>query len=122
MGRERFALATEYYALCFEAILVRKQLVFTYRDRRRELCPHVLGYTKGKEMLLGYQFGGETNSGLPPEGEWRCFHVAEMHSISVREGDWHTGEKHASRHTCVELVDLDVNPQAPQRSWARHRR
>jgi predicted DNA-binding transcriptional regulator YafY len=113
---------SEYYALCFDAILGRKQLAFTYRDRRREVCPHVLGHTKGKEMLLGYQFAGETNTGLPPGGEWRCFQVAEMHSIEVREGEWRTGESHSSKHHCVDDVDLDVNPSAPQRAWVKHRR
>ena len=115
-------MPNEYYDLCFEAILGRQQLVFTYRDRRREICPHVLGLTKGKEMLLGYQFGGETNSGLPAGGEWRCFKVAEMHSIELRGGTWHTGSSHSQTHSCVAEVDLDVNPNAPQRSWALHRR
>ena|ERR1041385_626153 len=113
---------SEYYALCLEAILGRKQLVFTYRDRRREVCPHVLGHTKGKEMLLGYQFAGETSGVLPPGGEWRCFHVTEMHSMIARDGEWRTGKSHSSRHHCVNDVDLDVNPRAPQRYWAKHRR
>ena len=86
------------------------------------MCPHVLGLTKRKEMLLGYQFAGETNGGMPPRGEWRCFQVAEMHSIEVRDGPWHTGESHLSKSRCVDDVDLDVNPNAPQRSWARHLR
>jgi predicted DNA-binding transcriptional regulator YafY len=113
---------SEYYDLCFEAILGRKQIVFTYRDRRREVCPHVLGLTKGKEMLLGYQFAGETNGTLPPGGEWRCFQVTEMHSIELHDGTWHAGGSHSQMHSCVAEVDLDVNPNAPQRSWARHSR
>ena len=115
-------MPSEYYAVCFDAILGRNHLVFTYRDRRREVCPHVLGLTKGNEMLLGYQFAGETSGSLPCAGEWRCFQVAEMHSIEVREGEWHTGGSHAQSHSCVGEVDLDVNPDAPQRSWARHKR
>jgi hypothetical protein len=115
-------VSSEYYETCFDAILGCKQLVFAYRDRRREVCPHVLGHTKGKEMLLAYQFAGETNTGLPQGGEWRCFQVAEMHSIEVRVGDWYTAGSHSQTHTCVGEVDLDVNPNAPQRSWARHLR
>jgi len=113
---------SEYYTLCFEAILSRKHLVFTYRDRRRQVCPHVLGLTRGKEMVLGYQFAGETNGGLPLEGQWRCFQIAEMHSIEMRDGKWHTGGSHRSKSPCVDDVDLDVNPNAPQRSWAKHKR
>jgi predicted DNA-binding transcriptional regulator YafY len=115
-------VVSDYYGVCFEAILGQKQLVFTYRDRRREVCPHVLGLTKGKEMLLGYQFAGETNGVLPPAGEWRCFQVAEMHSVETRDGEWYTGGGHSQTHSCVVEVDLDVNPSAAQRSWARHRR
>lgn len=110
------------YQLCFGAILGRRQMLFSYRGRPREVCPHVLGYTKGKEMLLAYQFAGETTGFLPRGGEWRCFQVAEMHSIELREGAWHSGDKHSDRHSCVDDVDLDVNPDAPQRSWAKHRR
>ena len=115
-------MPSKAYELCFEAILSRRQIVFTYRDRRREVCPHVLGLTGGRERLLGYQFAGKTNGTLPPGGEWRCFQVAEMHSIEVRQGVWHTGQSHSSKSTCVDDVDLDVNLDAPQRSWRRHRR
>ncbi|HEX3943698.1 MAG TPA: hypothetical protein VHW69_06390 [Rhizomicrobium sp.] len=115
-------MPSEYYDLCFEAILGRKQIVFTYRDRRREVCPHVLGLTKEKEMLLGFQFAGETSGTLPVGGEWRCFQVTEMHSIELRNGMWHTGGSHSQTHRCVIEVDFDVNPNAPQRSWARHSR
>jgi len=113
-------MPTAYYELCFDAILNHQQLVFTYRDRQRQVCPHVLGLSKGREMLLAFQFAGETSSGLPPEGEWRCFQLAEMHSIELRHGEWRTGGNHRSKSPCVDDVDLDVNPDAPQRSWARH--
>lgn len=115
-------MASAYYQLCSDAILGRRQMLFTYRGHRREVCPHVLGHTKGEEKLLAYQFAGQTSSVLPAGGEWRCFLLAEIHSIDVRDGPWHSGDKHSSRHNCVEDVDLDVNPDAPQRSWAKHRR
>ena len=115
-------METAHYRLCFDAILARRQMAFVYRGLPREVCPHVLGLTKGKEMLLAYQFAGETTGILPAAGEWRCFQLAEMHSVEVRDGIWHVGGRHSGRHSCVEDVDLDVNADAPQRSWARHRR
>jgi hypothetical protein len=115
-------MASAYYQFCSDAILGRRQLLFTYLGHRREVCPHVLGHTKEEEKLLAYQFAGETSSVLPPGGEWRCLFLAKIHSIEVRDGAWHSGDKHSSQHTCVEDVDLDVNPDAPQRSWAKHRR
>ena len=55
------------YLLFRRAILARKQVVCTYRGRRRELCPHILGHTSGEEKVLAFQFGGESAKGLPPE-------------------------------------------------------
>jgi hypothetical protein len=40
----------------------------------------------------------------------------------MRDGKWHTGGSHRSKSPCVDDVDLDVNPNAPQRSWAKHKR
>lgn len=115
-------MRSEMYDLCFAAILARKPLVLLYRGRRREVCPHVLGHTKGREMLLGYQFAGETGSVLPPGGEWRCFELAQVEVAEIDDGAWHSGSSHTRSHSCVADIDLDVNPDAPQRSWARHPR
>jgi hypothetical protein len=56
------------YQLFERAILRRQQITCTYQGCYREICPHVLGHTDGHEMALTYQFGGQSNSGLPPEG------------------------------------------------------
>jgi hypothetical protein len=74
------------------AILERKQVICTYKGHHRELCPHILGWTRGREVVLAYQFGGESGSRrLPPRG------------------DWHFGTRHRATQVCVELVDVDVN-------------
>ncbi len=97
------------YRLFRAAILERKQIVCVYDGCRREVCPHVLGHTGREEMALTFQFGGESKSGLPPGGEWRCFALADVRNASLREGPWRTGRQHGQPQVCVAVVDLDVN-------------
>jgi len=97
------------YGLFRQAILARKQVTCTYRGRYREVCPHILGHTKCEEKALTFQFAGESNSKLPPGGEWRCLVLAEVENIRLRDGPWHTGRSHRKTQSCVELVDIDVN-------------
>jgi hypothetical protein len=97
------------YLLFRAAILGRKQIICTYRSCYREVCPHVLGHSEDEEKALTYQFGGESNSGLPPGGEWRCLFLAQVRDARMRDGNWHTGSRHTKEQACVEVVDIDVN-------------
>jgi hypothetical protein len=91
----------------------RQQIVCRYRGRRRELCPIVLGHSDGAEKALTFQFGGESGSGLPPGGEWRCLLLAEVTDVELRDGEWHAGSGSSGGQTCVAQVDYDVNPDSP---------
>ena len=80
-----------------------------------ELCPVILGHSQGREKALTYQFGGESEKGLPAEGQWRCLWLSEVGDILLRNGPWHAGDRHKQPQGCVEIVDLDVNPASPYR-------
>lgn len=97
------------YRLFREAILQEKQVICLYNDRRRELCPHVLGYKDKQEKVLAFQFAGQSNSKLPPGGEWRCLVLADVRDARLQDGPWHEGDGHRSTQSCVDIVDLDVN-------------
>lgn len=97
------------YELFHTAILERKQIVCEYGGCHREVCPHVLGHTGREEMVLTFQFGGESKSGLPPGGEWRCFALADVRNAHLRDGPWRTGTQHGQPQVCVAIVDLDVD-------------
>jgi hypothetical protein len=101
------------YDLFAEAIASRKQILCTYDGYPRELCPHILGHTKGQEVALTYQFGGQSKSGLPRGGEWRCLSLSKVRNAQLRDGPWHAGSSHTQPQPCVESVDLDVNPLSP---------
>jgi hypothetical protein len=101
------------YSLFAEAIRDRKQIVCVYDGQPRELCPVVLGHSKGQQKSLTFQFGGKSRSGLPPGGEWRCLFLSKVSSVQLRDGPWYTGDRHTQPQGCVEIVDLDVNPASP---------
>lgn len=107
------------YLLFEQAMRERRPIRCVYRNLRRDLCPIILGHSKGQEKALTYQFGGGSSRGLPPGGEWRCLFLSEVSEAELREGRWISGSSHAQPSACVEDVDLDVNPNSPYRPKRR---
>src|SRR5687768_11382750 len=91
----------------------RKQIHCRYNGRQRALCPIILGHKKGQEVALVYQVGGESNSSLPPEGQWKCLHLSKVEDVRLGAGPWRAGSSHQRPQSCVEEVDIDVNPDSP---------
>jgi hypothetical protein len=91
----------------------RKQILCVYGGYPRELCPIILGHSQGQEKALTYQFGGQSKSGLPPQGEWRCLWLSKASNVELRDGPWLAGSSHTQPQGCVEVVDLDANPSSP---------
>lgn len=110
-----FALPSRTYDLIAQAMSERKQLLCVYDGYPREVCPIVLGHSKGIEKALVYQFAGGSSRGLARGGDWKCFEVSKMRDVMLRDGPWHAGDTHRQAQTCVEAVDLDVNPDSPYR-------
>ncbi|KJC35771.1 hypothetical protein UP09_31715 [Bradyrhizobium sp. LTSP885] len=95
------------YALFRTAILTEQQVVCIYDDRPRELCPHIIGRNKsGEQVVLAWQFAGESSGRLP---QWRCLRLAHVSDVELRKGRWHEGGSHRSQQTCVSEIDLDIN-------------
>ncbi|MHC1943359.1 hypothetical protein IF803_03130 [Bradyrhizobium sp. UFLA06-06] len=95
------------YDLFRKAILTEQQVVCIYDGRPRELCPHIIGHNKnGEEVVLAWQFAGESSGKLP---QWRCLRLANVSDISLRKGRWHEGGSHRTEQTCVSEIDLDIN-------------
>jgi hypothetical protein len=103
------------YALFRGAILERKLITCSYQGKRREVAPHILGFKRRAEKALVFQFGGETNSSLPPGGEWRCFALQDVVDAVTMDGEWHTGASHLTAQACIDIVDVDVNISATLR-------
>ena len=107
------------YQLFARAMAKRKQILCLYDGYPRALCPIILGHSQGQEKALTYQFGGQSTSGLPPQGEWRCLWLSKVSNVQLRDGPWFSGSSHTQPQGCVEIVDLDVNPSSPYRP-SRH--
>jgi hypothetical protein len=100
-------MPSKTYALFRKAILDERQVVCRYEGRRRELCPHIIGANRnGEEVVLAWQFGGESSGKLP---QWRCLRLSEVTDAQTREGSWHAGGSHRTTQTCVNAIDLDIN-------------
>jgi hypothetical protein len=101
------------------AIFQRQQVTCRYGGYRREVCPHVLGHKDGNEVVLVYQFGGESARALPPGGEWRCLQLAAIEDAVARAGPWHSGGPHRRVQRCVDVVYIDVNTSVPNQPGRR---
>jgi hypothetical protein len=104
---------SQNYALFEQAMAMRKQILCVYGGYPRELCPIILGHSQGQEKALTYQFSGQSKSGLPPQGEWRCLWLSKVSNVELRDGPWFAGSSHTQPQGCVEVVDLDANPSSP---------
>ncbi|HEX7920430.1 MAG TPA: hypothetical protein VF583_05725 [Bradyrhizobium sp.] len=101
------------YMLFRTAILTEQQVVCIYDGRPRELCPHIIGHNKsGEEVVLAWQFAGESSGKLP---QWRCLRLAQVTAISLRKDAWHEGGSHRTEQTCVSAIDLDINVHVRKR-------
>jgi hypothetical protein len=108
-------MPSQTYRLFEKAMRLRKPVVCTYEGYARDICPIILGHSQGEEKALTYQFAGQSRSGLPPGGAWRCLWLAKVSNIALRDGAWIAGDSHTRPQGCVEDVDLDVNPESPYR-------
>jgi hypothetical protein len=107
----------EIYSLIREAIITKDILAVSYRGSIREMCPHVLGTTKGSPYVLMYQFAGESRGGLKRDGSpenWRCLRIEELAHVAVRnsDGEWHTASNYSAAQNCVDEIDVRVKTKA----------
>lgn len=95
------------------AIIQRRPIAALYQGRRRLLCPHLLGWNSHRRLLvLCYQYGGDSDSGLKPIGapdNWRCLAVEHLSQVELLTDPWHTAENHSRPQRCIEEVELDVD-------------
>ena len=100
-------MASTIYTLFRNAILREQPVTCLYDGRYRELCPHIIGTSKsGEEVVLAWQFAGESSGKLP---QWRCLKLANVRDVQAREGRWHAGGSHKTSQKCVTEIDLDIN-------------
>lgn len=102
----------EMYRLVRTAVVNKRPIRAVYQGRQRWLCPHRLGRNhQGQIRVLGYQYGGESVSGLQAAGSpenWRCLALEKLSRVELLEGAWHSAPNHSRPQTCVAEVDVDA--------------
>jgi hypothetical protein len=106
-------MATPAYNQIAEAMRRMQPMTCIYDGQERRFCPIILGHNKGQEKALVYQVGGRTSEGPLIRPTWKCFFVSKIQALEICDGEWRAGERHRTKQTCVDGVDLDVNPSSP---------
>jgi len=103
----------DLYRRVREAVETRRPIAAVYHDRFRLLCPHRLGRNRdGQLRVLSYQFGGESERGLEPEGSpanWRCMALEELSAVELLNGAWQTAPNHSRPASCIVKADVDAD-------------
>jgi hypothetical protein len=71
------------------------------------MCPHVIGTKGGQARALFFQFGGSSERGLDPAGDWRCLPLDGLTEVSLHDGRWRT-KAHWQPQSCIDEVDLEI--------------
>ena len=112
----------DIYGLVWTAIASKQPMEAYYHGHHRLFCPHRLGRNRqGQLRVLCYQYGGESESGLQPQGSsanWRCVVLEKLNQVKLREDAWRTAPNHSRPASCVIDADIDAEDQpaaAPQK-------
>ena len=89
---------------------MRTVLCEEFAIRQTEIQAILLGYKKGEEAALVYQFGGGTSSRIPA---WKCLDLSKVGNACLRDGPRVEIPATSGSSKCVDSVDLDVNPNSP---------
>ncbi|MGH9012687.1 MAG: WYL domain-containing protein [Acidimicrobiia bacterium] len=103
-----------------DALRQRRPVRLTYHGRQRTVCPHALGWKRGRAMLLGYQTSEHTQPVAPRPG-WRNFYLDEIDDAVLAEPatTWQTADNYNASHpfSAIDHVTIAVpgHPRAPLR-------
>lgn len=98
------------YTFIKDCITEKKSISFMYKDHERICSPHTIGHFNGIERVLVYQYGGTSSQGLPAGGSWRCIDLSGVSNLTiVSPQEWHTGDRHTRKQSCIQNVDLEVD-------------
>jgi hypothetical protein len=99
------------------ALRQRRPVVVSYHAKQRLVCPHALGWKNDRPMLLAYQSGGETTTGMlpgDPRKRWRCLFVDEVDSVAAADAAsaWGTADNYNPSHPfhVIDEVAVAITP------------
>jgi hypothetical protein len=102
---------SDAFELIKQAIAEKKLISAVYHERRRDLCPHVLGWKAEREHALFFQIGGESTKGLAITGSWRCLNLDELSEVEIVDGEFRTGAGYYDNpQKCVDKIETQIPP------------
>ena len=117
-GASAVGLQQDVYRIVRKAVETRQPLAAVYHNRCRLFCPHRLGRNKeGAFRVLGYQYGGDSESGLKPSGSpanWRCMALDQLSTVRLLKGAWRTAPNHSRPTSCIVDADIDAEDYPPR--------
>jgi hypothetical protein len=106
------------WSLLEKALRERRPVVVSYHGRERLICPHALGWSNGRPLVLGYQTGGQTSTGalaLDPRRRWRCMFVDEIDQVAQADPAslWQSADNYNCSHPfpAADDVAIAVTPE-----------
>jgi hypothetical protein len=92
------------------AIRDKQCLTGLYDGAVRHFAPHALGATAdGTPAVFVFHYAGETTSGMPTGGEWRCFHLNRLSRLRLNEHRWRSRSNYnLKRQTCLTMIKVGL--------------
>lgn len=106
----RIQTVEEIYELVWTAVERKWAIEALYHGRPRLFCPHRMGRNREGQLRV-LQYGGDSKSGLQPEGSpanWRCIELEKLSRVRLVESAWHTAPNHSRPGSCVPDADIDA--------------
>ena len=105
-------LATPWAQL-YAALQARRPVEVSYHGLCRLVCPHALGWHRGRPMVLGYQTGGQTTTGEldpDPRKRWRCLYIDEIDHVTADHpaSPWQTADNYNPAHPFAAIDEVAI--------------
>ncbi len=100
------------WAVIEQALLERRPVQARYHGHHRLLCPHALGWHRGRPKVLAYQGDGTTSQGtltVDPRQRWRSMFVDEIQDAVITDEPWQTADNYSSATAGISDLHLDVS-------------
>lgn len=100
------------WAVLEQALTLRQPVSVRYHGRDRVLCPHAIGWKKGRLRVLSYQI---SLAGSPSSDDstqrWRCMFLDEIENPALSDAPWQTAPNYSpGSANGIDALVLAVEP------------
>lgn len=100
------------WAVLEQALNARRPVRARYHGIERVVCPHALGWKRGRAKVLAYQAGGATGGGpvdRDPRQRWRSMFVDEIDDAQIDDGPWRTADNYSHQSNCIDELEVAIS-------------